>query len=409
MWRPGPNPLDSPAVRTSPSVLRLYYFLSFAALGAYVPFFPPWLEARGIHGLAMSSITALLPFVGLASPVAFGVASDALGLRGSLLCVASFGALAPFVLLAVASAAHVPLGYGAIFAAVALFALFRTPVVMLADVMTLESGSSYGATRLFGSLGFLLTAAFGGRWLGGTRLAPLPVAVAIGLALAFAVSTMLRAPRAHATEPVLDGAGQLFRSGAFRLFLGVTLLWGMSHAAYDLCFSLDLRDLGAKPSVIGAYWAVGVVAEIALMSVSSRLVTKFGSARLIVFGLAVVGLRWALVASVSSLTVLLWLQPLHALTFGLVWVAALGYTKEHAPAHVLATAQSLFSIATGIGAGVGMLTWGALYAAGKGPVVFTVAAAVAGAGGVLSLFLAPARATTSAVVASDETATAQPS
>lgn len=403
MWRAGPNPLDSPAVRTSPSVLRLYYFLSFAALGAYVPFFPPWLEARGIHGLAMSSITALLPLVGLASPLVFGVASDALGLRGSLLCVASFVAMVPFVLLAVASVAHLPIGYGAIFVAVAIFALVRTPVVMLSDVMTLESGANYGATRLFGSLGFLVTAAFGGRWLGGTALAPLPVTVAVGLALAFAVSTMLRAPAARATEPVLDGAGQLFRSGAFRLFLGVTLLWGMSHAAYDLCFSLDLRDLGASPSTIGAYWAVGVVAEIALMSVSSRLVEKFGSVRLVVFGLGVVALRWALVASVSSLTVLLWLQPLHAVTFGLVWVAALAYTKERAPAHVLATAQSLFSIATGVGAGLGMLAWGALYAAGKGPIVFTVAAAVAGAGGVLSLFLAPARDTTSKVVESDGT------
>jgi PPP family 3-phenylpropionic acid transporter len=101
--------------------------------------------------------------------------------------------------------------------------------------------------------------------------------------------------------------------------------------------------------------------------------------------------------------VLLWLQPLHAVTFGLVWVAALAYTKEHAPAHVLATAQSLFSIATGIGAGVGMLAWGALYAAGKGPLVFTIAAAVAGAGGALSLFLAPARAPTSELVESSDT------
>ena len=33
--------------------LRVFYFASFAALGAFAPFFPKWLVARGVQGFAM--------------------------------------------------------------------------------------------------------------------------------------------------------------------------------------------------------------------------------------------------------------------------------------------------------------------------------------------------------------------
>ena len=60
-------------------LLRLYYFLFFGALGAYLPFFPSWLEAHGIRGFAMSTIAALWPLLGIVSPVLFGVAAGCVG------------------------------------------------------------------------------------------------------------------------------------------------------------------------------------------------------------------------------------------------------------------------------------------------------------------------------------------
>ena len=65
--------------------LRVYYFASFAALGAYAPFFPRWLEARGVEGLSMGVVTGLLPAMGVLGPPAIGLVADALGLRGSIL------------------------------------------------------------------------------------------------------------------------------------------------------------------------------------------------------------------------------------------------------------------------------------------------------------------------------------
>ena len=73
----------------SRTLLRLYYFVFFSALGVYNPFFPVWLRAHGIAGLAMSTITVLNPLLGIIGPLAFGLAADVFGLRGSLLRVAA--------------------------------------------------------------------------------------------------------------------------------------------------------------------------------------------------------------------------------------------------------------------------------------------------------------------------------
>src|SRR6185436_2250331 len=124
--------------------LRLYYFVSFAAFGAYIPYFPTWLEGRGVRGLAMSSITSLMPFVGLVSPMLFGVAADVLGLRGSLLRVAVVGALLPFAAIATVALLGTEIGYRFVFGAIAVFAFFRAPMVTIADVSALEAGSGYG-------------------------------------------------------------------------------------------------------------------------------------------------------------------------------------------------------------------------------------------------------------------------
>ena len=107
--------------------LRFYYAAVFGALGAYLPFFPTWLEARGIRGVAMGAVLSLLPAMGVAGPPAFGFVADALGLRGWLLRVGCLGASAAFVVIATAGAADLPLGFGAVFAAVSgAFMYFAT-------------------------------------------------------------------------------------------------------------------------------------------------------------------------------------------------------------------------------------------------------------------------------------------
>src|SRR5207253_9085645 len=94
-------------------------------------------------------------------------------------------------------------------------------------------------------------------------------------------------------------------------------------------------------------------------------------------GLAGASVRWALVAVVREPLVLLALQPLHALSFGFVWIAGVSWIKERVPPETLATAQALYVAAIAVGSVIGMLSWGPLYAARGGGAVFGAAAAAA--------------------------------
>ncbi len=368
--------------------LRIYYAMCFLALGVYLPFFPRWLEARGVHGAAMGVVSASLPAMGLIGPPLFGILSDRLGLRGALLRVACVGAFACMGALGAAFALGHPLGFAGIFAAVLVFAFFRSPMISLADVITMElagAGAGYARTRLWGSLGFLIAALAAGRWLDPTAPSALPLAIAAPLLAALCAAWTLPAKSAAPTLPALGMASSLLARPDLRLFFGASFLAQIAHSNYDLCFTLHLRDLGASDGLVGISWAIGVTSEVALMAGSGFIFRRFTPPWLLLAAFVGAAVRWALIASVASIPALLALQPLHGLSFALMWLSSLAYVKESAPAGALATAQGLFSAAVAAGSVLGMPLWGALYRRAGGTVAFEIAALVSIAAASLTL------------------------
>lgn len=369
--------------------LRLYYLTTFAAVGAYYPFFPRWLEARGIEGLAMGAIMALAPALGVVSPPLVGFLADALSLRGSLLRVCCVGACLSMAALAATCAVLGAPGFGVIFPAVLAYAAFRAPMGMIADVVTLESahreGTTYGRVRAWGSVGFLLGAFGTGRFLDVERAVAFPALIA-GLLAVSIVSAWTLPAKSHGPRlPVAGEAQALLLSPDFALFLITNLVGQAGHVSYDLCFSLYLRDLHGSPLWIGGAWSLGTLAEVVLMTFAGPLLARFGSRRLMIVAFFGASMRWLIVAHVQSLPLLLALQPLHALTFGVWWISSVAYVRERAPAHALATAQGLFTAAGAVGAVAGMLTWGALYRRAGGSTTFEAASLVSFTAGILAV------------------------
>ncbi len=202
------EPAHPPAVRLD--TLRVYYLASFAALGTQAPYFPRWLEAHGVEGLSMGLVAGLVPAMGVLGPPSVGLLADALGVRGSLLRVACFGAYLSMGALALGAALG-RLSFGAIFALVLLFGAFRSPMVVLADVIALEraraAGTDYGKLRLWGSVGFLAAVLVVGWAVDPRAGAALPATVAGLLLVAFFAASRLpgspavRRPPGRARRP----------------------------------------------------------------------------------------------------------------------------------------------------------------------------------------------------------------
>lgn len=392
-WRRAPvlTLCSPPFVTLRLIALRAYYFVSFTALGAYLPYMPSWLRARGIEGIAMGAVMAAVPAMSLVSPPVFGAVADALGLRGWLLRVACGGAGVGFAVIALVSATGEELGFAVLFPVLLATAFFRAPMIPLADVIAMEEAktgsSSYPRIRLWGSIGFLLTSIVVGRFLDLKRAALLPAVIAAALFAAMLAAFRLPARTAAPPMPSAGHARELVRSADFRIFLAAALLAQGAHSCLDLCYSLHLRDRGGSGASVGFAWALGVLSEVAIMAFSAPLFSRFRASHLIVAAYAGASMRWLLIGLATSEVALIASQPMHAISFALMWISSLAYIRDRAPPQSLATAQGLFAASTAAGAVVGMLTWGPLYRQVGGGTTFLIASVVSACAGLLAMGL----------------------
>lgn len=372
----------------SAALIGAFYFAFFGALGVFLPYFSLWLVAHGLSRAEATRILSLVPLMSLVAPPVAGLVADARRARGLVLRLASLGAFAAFLCFFVVRARV------ALYAATALFAFARAPITALVDATTLEHvrhhGGSYGRIRLWGSLGFLLTALAAGTLVERDGTGAVVVAGAWGLGLAAALAFALPSPPPAHDERAVGAWLHLLGDARWWLFFVAAALGYMATAAYDSGFSLHLTALGYGGRFIGVAWATGVAAEIVLMAASRRLMDAVGVERLFALTLVAGAVRWTLLSRVTSPVAILCLQPLHGITFGLFWVA--GVTLVRARGHAAPTAaQGLFSAAVGLGSLVGMNLTGRLLEAGGGPLLYAAAGACAAVGAIAAWLYARTR------------------
>lgn len=367
----------SGAAATSPGLgprLGAFYFASFAALGLNSPYFPLWLEAHGFRGVAMGVIAALTPAMSFFGPPLVGLLSDSRGARGNLLsaaCALSCSAMAGLCLCELLGWSRL---FGVVFAAVLVHAACRSPMILLVDRITIEHGGDYGRRRVWGSVGFMLAAIAFGRWCPPDATRWLPGALAFTLAIAFVISlTLPRATLARSVDAA-PGAPSWLAQRSFKAFLIGSALAAASHSSYDLCGSLLFRDLGASEDTIGLLYGTAVLAEIALLAGAGPLWRRQRPELLLGVAYGGAALRWVCLSLLASTSLAFLLQPLHAISFGLMWMASLEYVRRVSAPEALGRAQGAFMAANASGGVLGMLTWGPLYASHGGPLVFQIAA-----------------------------------
>gem|GEM_PF-691005 len=373
-------------VNVSPAwLLRLYYFTSYASMGVFLPFISPWLLAYGMSGLHLSVVSATRPIAGVLAPLFFGWLADRFRLRGSLLQWACIASAVPFAAISLFQSIGYRVGPVAAFVTVAAFACVRVPMLTVADVTALEGGRDFGSLRLWGSMGFLVAA------LGFGALVKAPGSVAFSLVISLSLLGSLafarRLPqRAQPLSVSVSGGihDYLFRRHHVVVLL-IWILWSASHVAYDMCISLYVHDLGGNPEDISLAWGIGTLAEVIMMGFCGPLLRKATHSALTFVGLSLMTLRWAILSEVHSLSSLLILQPLHAVSFALLWMTWLDYVKQQAPASLLGRAQGLLSTAVSLGAAAGMFVWGPLYGSAGARHVFVGATWLAAVASLLAL------------------------
>jgi PPP family 3-phenylpropionic acid transporter len=328
--------------------LALFYAGLFVVAGIQLPFFPLWLQAKGLDPGAIGLVLATPMAVRvLAVPVAARVA-DRRGALRQLLIAGSFGAAIGYALVGCAQ------GLLAICAAMALTAALAAPTIPLADAYALKGlglrGRAYGPVRLWGSAAFI-AANLGAGLASGL----IPPSGYIWLMVAAFGAT---AGASLALRPLRPGGApervapfrrrRLLPAPGFLPIAAAVSLVQASHAVYYGFSTLDWTAKGLDGTAIGALWALGVAAEIVLFAFSARLPAAFGPRALLAVGAAGAVVRWSAMAFDPPAGLLPLLQCLHGLSFGASFLGAVQYLARTAPDGEAATVQGDLATIQGV-------------------------------------------------------------
>ncbi|MBB6091564.1 PPP family 3-phenylpropionic acid transporter [Povalibacter uvarum] len=337
------------------------YFMYFAAVGIFAPFWSPYLAARGFTALEIGLLMALVAAARAVVPIGLGWLADVTHrptrvLQGAALCAALTFAVFPlqsgllqFAILSL------------------LFGAFWNAVIPLYDTHTLnhlgEHSARYGRVRLWGSVGFIASS-----WIGGALLARNGYSLVPWLALppmicAFLVTLTISPMRVAPGLVPVRGLRDVLRSRAVLVALVVATLVVMSSGAYYAFFSIWLEMNHYGKGTIGLLWALGVMAEVAIFAFGSTLLSRFSIRALFMAAAIGSAVRWLVVAFFASSRVLLPAsQLLHCLSFAVLHFAIVLTAHREFPRGLESTGQSLFSsVAYGGGGLLGSLLAGVIW------------------------------------------------
>lgn len=358
-----------------------FYFWYFAALGALLPYWGPYLKGRGFSAAEIGELIAVMMATKIVAPVIWGWVGDATGRRMAIVRVASMLAVIAF-----AGVLHAG-GYWWMAVVIAAFSFFWNAALPQFEAVTMsrlgDQTHRYSSIRLWGSVGFVIAVVAVGPVLdshGTALLPPILLALFAGIWLSsFTVSEAQGAPRADSRSGSFWSA---VRRPEVLVLLGVCFLMQASHGPYYSFFSIHLAERGYPGWLIGQLWALGVVAEIGVFLLMHRLQPRFGVRRLLLASLALTTLRWVLIAGfVDHRPVLIVAQILHAASFGVYHAVAIGLIHGFFRGPHQGRGQALYSsLSFGAGGAFGSLYAGYLWeTAGATPTFLLAALASAGA------------------------------
>lgn len=321
----------------------------FAYIGIFSPYLSLWLAQEGMSIAQIGILMSLPQVLRIVGPPAWGWAAGRIAPEHVLLRVAGIASALSVAGLFLAD------GFAGL-ALVLLLVFFATSgIVPIGEAITLRAvegdAGRYGRVRLWGSVGFVLAVLAAGPLLDRFGLAWLPA-----MMLAAMVAVALLAWRLPASAPRASigprvRLRQRLREPAVAAFFASCFLMIFAHAGLYAFYSLYLEHHGYSRSMIGAMWALGVVAEIALFFWQRPLFSRVSALALLSASFLVCALRFGAIAwAGGALVPLLLAQLLHAVTYGVHHSASMAMLHRWFEGPTQARAQAAY-VAIGYGLG----------------------------------------------------------
>jgi PPP family 3-phenylpropionic acid transporter len=357
-----------------------FFFAYYAYIGAFTPYAGLFFAERGMGAAEIGILMSLMQVTRIFGPNLWGWAADRTQRRVTVLGVTAVAALIVF------GGMFVSKGFAQFFLVMLLLNTSTSAQGPLSEALMLSEMQGdlthYGRLRLWGSVGFIVAVAFGGKlldWQGVTAMPWLSWAL-LGLVLVAALR-LRESPHRQVQHSVPSVRALLLRPEVAAFFTS-TFMMVAAHSALYVFYSLYLAQAGYSKMVIGLMWSWGVIAEIAFFYFQAPLFRRFGVRTLMLASLAIAAGRFLLIGlGAQSLILLLFAQLLHAATFAAHHSASVLTMQRWFAGPLQARGQALYiSISYGLGGSFGGMLLSAFWSDVDGRAVFFAAAVLAALG-----------------------------
>ena len=354
--------------------LRSQYFLSFAVMGAVLPFLPVYLSRRGLSDTQIGIVLATQGVAILLTPPLVTLLADLRQPARRLLAVLFLGVTAALLGLWAAN------GFWPLLAIHALYSLALAPIMPMQDGLTFHlhetaaaakdseemakasptnsvRSTRYHRVRVWGTVGFIIPSVV--LWFilrGDTDLGWVLGLGALIAGLAALNATRLphdpveNPPQTQGehrvpTLPTLDALRGLARPGPRAFCLGMWLLH-LTAGGYYAFYPRYLTDtIGFSDQYLGLISSVGVSLEIIYVLAFGYLLRRFGLRTLMVAGAMSMVLRFALLAAFPNPIIAVATQAGHGALVLVIHIAPPVYLNSLAHGRTRHSIQGVFAMA----------------------------------------------------------------
>ncbi|MEE9370576.1 MAG: MFS transporter [Sedimentisphaerales bacterium] len=342
--------------------MKILYFMYCASLAAWQPILAVYFNELGISGLQIGIIMSIAPIMVFLVQPMWGVVADRWGHHRTLLFTMF---LASFVILGYAWNG----GFRFFLVWAVLVAFATNPIGTLIDSLILDyvkkrQDSSYGPFRMWGAIGWMVSAPIVGWIITGRSITLIfPISMAIML-LGWFTGFLRRDKSLY--KGVIEQAAWKNLSQVLRgnwqlvIFLAVVFFYGIGMASITTFYGVYLSDIGASRQLMGIAFGLQGGIELPFYFFSNIFIKRFGPAKVLVFAFLIFTIRMFLYSFISTPGLAISVELTHGLSYSLFVVAAVECVNKLVPPNWRATGQSLYA-ASCFGAGTLVGNWFAGY------------------------------------------------
>ena len=381
------NILDAPIMFNRLNLnLSSFNFFYFAALGAFLPFWPLYLNYKNFTAYEIGIITGVMIGTKIIAPNVWGWIADKTGLRHRVI---QFGTLSCFIIFTFASLIE---SFFNMVALIFFFSFFWNASLPQFEAVTMSTlGSSYNKysqIRLWGSLGFILSVLSLSVLTNYFGINIVPFCILFFLFFTFLTTLFIRNTSIDEKNHNNSLLSIVFKPAVIGILLSCFLMQ-LSHGPFYAFFAIYLSEYSYSTNLIGIIWSLGVIVEILIFMKISSWIPKYGLQNLFVISFAFAVIRWLLISFFADNVIIVIVATLfHAVTYGMYHAVSISLIHEYFTGDLQGRGQALYSsISFGLGGSIGSFYSGYFWELSGGSTVYLYASLFAFLGFIVSFIL----------------------